>query len=298
MNSKLNTIGDYLHWAVEKFDAAQLYYGHGTDNAFDEALYLILYALGISTNQEIDESILNRHLDEIERKKIVDLLLRRVRERKPAAYLTHQAFFAGLEFYVDERVLIPRSPLAELIAEQFAPWLTEPQKTQMILDIGTGSGCLAIACAYALPQAQVDAVDLSIDALEVAKINVAKHGMEERVRLIQSDLFEALGQEKYDVIISNPPYVSSAEMQELPQEYTHEPAQALVAGDDGLLFVDRLLREAKNHLQPNGILIVEVGNSVEALLAKYPQVPFIWLEFACGESEVFLLDLATLHEIF
>lgn len=298
MNSKLNTIGDYLNWAIEQFDATQLYFGHGTDNAFDEALYLILYALDISTNQEIDESILNRHLDEIERKKIVDLLLRRVRERKPAAYLTHQAFFAGLEFYVDERVLIPRSPLAELIAEQFAPWLTEPQKVQRILDIGTGSGCLAIACAYALPQAKVDAVDLSIDALEVAKINVTKHGMEERVRLIQSDLFTALGQEKYDVIISNPPYVSSAEMQELPQEYKHEPAQALVAGSDGLFFVDRLLHEAKNHLQPNGILIVEVGNSVEALLVKYPQVPFIWLEFACGESEVFLLDLATLCENF
>lgn len=286
-----------MFWAIKQFHAAALYFGHGTDNAYDEAIYLIFYALNISPHQELDESILSRILTENEREKVNNILQRRICERKPAAYLTNQAFFAGLEFYVDERVLIPRSPIAELIVAQFAPWVVAPQKVSRILDVGTGSGCLAIACAYAFSQAHVDAVDIAQDALEVASINVSKHDMTQRVHLVHSDLFAALGQDKYDIIISNPPYVANVEMQELPGEYECEPKQALAAGDDGLLIVDRLLKEAKYHLHAYGILIVEVGNSAAALLKRYPYVPFVWLEFVSGESEVFLLDAEEVSKI-
>lgn len=294
-HAELTTILDYIRWGTSQLRAANVYFGHGTDNAWDEAVYLVLHALHLP--QDIDRGVVNAHLTPDERCAVSAVIMERARERKPAPYITHTAYFAGLEFYVDERVLIPRSPLAELIEQNFAPWI-EAERVARVLDIGTGSGCIAIASAYAFPDAVVDAIDISPDALRVAKINVEKHHLTERVHLIPSDLFSALRQgggevdedSKYDVIISNPPYVASAEMASLPSEYAHEPELALVAGKDGLALVDRLLEEAKRYLAPGGILIVEVGNSADALIAKYPSLPFIWLDFTCGESEVFLLN--------
>jgi ribosomal protein L3 glutamine methyltransferase len=231
---------------------------------------------------------LQRLLNDDEKTKIIDLVRERIEKRTPAAYLMKEAWFAGLSFYVDERVLIPRSPLAELIIDQFGPWIKHAD-VQNILDIGTGSGCIAVACAHYFPEAHVDATDISVSALEVAKINIAKHKMEERVQLWQSDVFASLPKKKYDVIISNPPYATKEEMHDLPQEYYHEPSEALIAGEDGLQIVDRILQEAAEYLAPHGILVVEVGNSAPALIDKYPKLPFIWLDFTEGEGEVFLL---------
>jgi len=291
------TILGAIRWGVSQFQAADVYFGHGTDNPLDEAVYLILHALNLPQYQELNEATLNIKLTAEQRVVVVDILLRRIKERKPAAYLTNVAYFSELEFYVDERVLIPRSPIAELIEKRFEPWVIA-ERVKRILDIGTGCGCFAIASSYVFPDAQIDAVDISSGALDVARINLAKHDLKEKVRLFQSDLFDEITKEKitgkiqskYDVIISNPPYVSSSEMTNLPREYSHEPFLALAAGSDGLDIVERLLHEAKNHLNPNGILVVEVGNSAEILVEKYPRLPFIWLDFERGDSEVFLLN--------
>jgi ribosomal protein L3 glutamine methyltransferase len=283
---KLKTVDDCVRFAVRQFRKAKIYFGHGTDNAWDEALFLILHALNLP--QDTDKTVLQRLLNDDEKTKIIDLVRDRIEKRTPAAYLMHESWFAGLSFYVDERVLIPRSPLAELIVDQFGPWV-KPENVHNILDIGTGSGCIAIACAHYFSEAHVDATDISVSALEVAKINIAKHKMEERVQLWQSDVFASLPKKKYDVIISNPPYATKEEMQDLPQEYYHEPSEALIAGEDGLQVVDRILQEAADYLAPQGILVVEVGNSAPALIDKHPKLPFIWLDFAEGESEVFLL---------
>lgn len=283
---KLKTVDDCVRFAVRQFRKAKIYFGHGTDNAWDEAVFLILHALNLP--QDTDKTVLQRLLNDDEKTKIIDLVRDRIEKRTPAAYLMKEAWFAGLSFYVDERVLIPRSPLAELIIDQFGPWI-KPENVQNILDIGTGSGCIAIACAHYFPKAHVDATDISVSALEVAKINIAKHKMEERVQLWQSDVFASLPKKKYDVIISNPPYATKAEMHDLPQEYYHEPSEALIAGEDGLQIVDRILQEASDYLAPSGILVVEVGNSAQALINKYPKLPFIWLDFTEGEGEVFLL---------
>jgi ribosomal protein L3 glutamine methyltransferase len=281
------TVEQLIHYGTLLFEQSQLWFGHGTDNAFDEAAELVFFGAGLRHEDASD--VYSSQVGAAERDKVLALFERRIRERIPAAYLTHRMWFAGHEFYVDERVLVPRSPLAELVDVQFQPWI-EPAKVRRVLDIGTGSGCIAIASALALPQARVDATDVSNDALAVTAINIARHGVQDRVRALRSDVFDALRGERYDVIVSNPPYVGDAEMADLPQEYRHEPVTGLHSGVDGLDVVRRILSGAAAHLEPHGILIVEVGNSEAALNEAFPQLPFTWLEFDRGGGGVFLLS--------
>lgn len=283
---ELRTVRDMLRWGFSQLRAANLYYGHGTTNAWDEIIYLILHALCLPL--ELNKAFLAAKLTHQERTKIIQLIERRINERIPTAYLTNEAWFAGLPFFVDQRVLIPRSPIAELIVKNFSPWIAEEKVTQ-ILDLCTGSGCIAIACALAFPESQVDAVDISADALAVANINVAKHGVNEQVCLVQSDLFNELPPKQYDIIVSNPPYVDAVDMASLPAEYHHEPALGLAAGQDGLVIAKKILQQAHRYLAPEGILIVEVGNSEIALMEQYPHIPFMWFEFEHGGGGVFLL---------
>jgi ribosomal protein L3 glutamine methyltransferase len=265
---------------------ARVFYGHGTDNAFDEAAALVWHALrlprrGVAAHYR-------RRVGAAGQERVTALTERRIRERVPAAYLTGVSGFAGLTFEVDARVLVPRSPLAELIERGFAPWI-EPRRIRRVLDVGTGSGCIAIACAHYLPQARVTGVDVSRPALAVAGANVRRHHLGRRVRLLKSNYFSALGAERYDIIVSNPPYVGARELRTLPPEYRHEPPVALAAGADGLDSVRVLLRKAARYLQPRGLLIVEVGNTERAVRRTWPQMPFLWLEFARGGGGVFLL---------
>jgi len=291
VTESLSTARDLIEWGARQFSAAGLAFEHGTDNAPDEAAALVLHALGIGYDQP--EAVLDKPLPAADRARAIELLEQRVATRKPAAYLTNEAWFAGLQFYVDERVLVPRSPIAELVEEGFAPWV-DPARIRRVLDLCTGSGCIGIACAYAFPGARVDAADISGAALAVARENVTRHGLGERVRLVESDLFDNISGCVYDIIVSNPPYVSEAEMTELPDEFRHEPAAGLVAGGDGLDLVVRILRDAARHLAADGILVVEVGYSQDSLIAQYPEVPFIWLEFEYGGEGVFLLEAAQL----
>ena len=284
--AELLTIRDMLRWTISRFNEAGLCYGHGTDSAWDEAVALILHTLHLPHN--IDPSIIDARLTTSERNTLYNIIQRRIEERIPLAYLTHEAWFAGLAYYVDERVLIPRSPLAELIENQFQPWV-EPEQIHSILDLCTGSGCIAIACANVFPEAVIDATDISVDALAVAKMNVLRHQVENQVHLYQANLFDGLPQKKYDLIVSNPPYVNTEEMANLPQEYHHEPKVGLAAGTEGLDSVIHILQQASHYLNPRGTLIVEVGNSEHALNEKYPHIPFTWLEFQRGGGGVFLL---------
>lgn len=275
-----------------RFEHADLFYGHGTDNPYDEAAYLVLAALDLPF--DLTDEQLKQVLDPVRVEQIQALASQRIVDRKPVAYLVNKAWFAGLPFYVNEHVLIPRSPVAELIEESFVPWI-DPDQVKSILDIGTGSACIAIACAAAFPNAAVDAVDISATALAVATENVKAYDLTERVRLIQSDLYSGLGNRKYDLIIANPPYVNAADMASLPAEYQHEPRLGLAAGTDGLDIVRRIISESGKHLNQDGILVVEVGNSQQAMEATFPDLPLIWLEFERGGEGVFLVaaeDLA------
>jgi ribosomal protein L3 glutamine methyltransferase len=265
---------------------ASVFFGHGTNNAWDEAAALVLHALQLPHSGA--RAVYARRVGRRGIERVYRLLTRRIKERIPAVYLTGETWFAGLPFHVDRRVLIPRSPLAELIARRFAPWI-DPRRVRRILDVGTGSGCIAIACAKALPRARVDAADISPEALEVAAVNVRRHRLGRRVRLVRSDHFSALARERYDIIVANPPYVGRREMSGLPPEYRHEPPIALAGGRDGLDSVRVILRESRAHLLPKGLLIVEVGNTEAAVRRAFRRLPFIWLEFERGGGGVFLL---------
>lgn len=286
----LTTLQDYIAWGADAFEEAGVYFGHGTDNAWDEAVYLALFSLGLpyDSPREVGERILTPQ----EKNQLLALYQRRINEKKPAPYLTHEANFGGMTFYVDERVLIPRSPMAEIIQKRFSPWIS-PERVSTILDLCTGSGCIAALCAAAFPEASVTATDISQEALDVAEINLKKFQLDSRVKLLKSNLFEGIAHNKrhaFDVIIANPPYVDKEDMDSLPAEYLHEPDLALKAGNDGLDVVNIILKQAKEYLSDDGILIVEVGNSAAALIKQNPTLPFIWLEFEHGEGEVFLLN--------
>ena len=283
----LITVRDWLRFAVSRFNEAKLFFGHGSDNAFDEAAYLILHTLHLPLDRL--EPFLDASLTHGESEEVQAVIERRVRERIPAAYLTHEAWLGEHRFYVDERVIVPRSFIAELLPEQLAPWVGNPDEVTRALDLCTGSGCLAILAALAFPNADVDAVDLSKDALDVAAKNVADYGLADRIELIESDLFAALGGRTYDVILSNPPYVNAESVAALPPEYQAEPALALGSGEDGLDATRQILATAKAHLNPGGLLVVEIGHNRDVLEAAYPTLPFTWLDTESGDQFVFLL---------
>jgi ribosomal protein L3 glutamine methyltransferase len=292
----LQTLRDFIRWGASRMNEAGVSFGHGTGDALDEAAFLVLHALHLPPDLHGD--YFAAVLTPAERHTVLALLEQRVRERKPAAYLTRRTWFMGLPFYVDERVIIPRSPMAELIERHFAPWLPNVNidAVERILDLCTGSGCLGIACAHVFPQSRVDLADISADALEVARRNTREHDLDNRVQLIQSDLFSALGGRRYDLIVSNPPYVSLNELSRLPPEYRHEPTLGLVAGEQGLDVVVEILRQAARYLKPEGILVVEVGHTHHALSETFPEVPFVWLELERGGEGVFLLTAEQLRE--
>ena len=287
--ARLETPKDFVRWGASAFNRAGLHFEHGTANAVDEALTLVLHALSLS--HDIPQWLLDGRLTAAEKQAVYGLLRRRVEERKPYAYITNRARFAGLDFYVDERVLVPRSPIGELIEAGFEPWI-EPGRVGRVLDLCTGSGCIAIACAYAFGDAAVDATDISQDALAVAGINVEKLHVSDRVLLHKADVFQGLAPAPYDIIVSNPPYVDAEDMATLPDEHKYEPSLGLAAGGDGLDIVRRILSGAREYLAEDGILVVEVGNSRWALEEAYPDVPFTWLEFERGQAEVFMLTSA------
>jgi len=288
----LSTLRDYIRWAASRFTQARVSFGHGTITALDEAAALVLHTLYQPYN--LAEAYLDTVLTMTERQAVINIIDRRINERIPAAYLTNEAIFAGLSFYVDDRVLVPRSPIAELIEQRFSPWVDEDQ-VERILDLCTGSACIAIACAYAFPEASVDAVDLSADALAVAEINIEKHQVSDSVTLYQSDLFKELPATLYDVIVSNPPYVCHEEWEQLPREFRAEPDMGFKGGHTGLDVVLRILVDADNYLAEQGILVVEVGSSAETLQNTFPDVPFYWLDFERGGDGVFLLTAEQVH---
>ena len=290
---ELHTVRDWLRLAVSAFNEAKLSFGHGSANAYDEAAYLILHTLHLPLDTLAP--FLDAHLTATEKKALRALLKQRVEKQIPAAYLTHEAWLGSFRFYVDERVIVPRSFIAELLETQLMPWVENPEAVTRMLDLCSGSGCLAILAAHAYPNTEVDAVDISPSALEVAQRNVADYDLNDRISLIESDLFTNLHNKKYDVIISNPPYVDAASVASLPKEYLHEPKLALGSGADGLDATREILKQAAAHLKPSGVLVVEIGHNRDALEAAYPKLPFTWLEVSAGDEYVFMLrreDLA------
>ena len=292
-DGELRSLRDWVRWGASRFNEAGLFFGHGTDNALDEALALVLHALHL--RHDLPADYLDARITAAESAVVAELFAQRLDRRIPAVYLIGEARFAGLDFDVDENVLIPRSPIAELIEEGFAPWLDADQVSS-VLDLCCGSGCIGIACAYAFPSALVDLADISPAALDVATRNIERHDLESRVRALRADVYDGLDGERYDLIVSNPPYVSTGEMQGLPAEYRHEPELALEAGDDGMDVVARILAGAAEYLNPGGIMVVEVGFSADLLVARYPDIPFLWLDFRRGGDGVFLLTAEQLYD--
>ncbi|WP_334323490.1 50S ribosomal protein L3 N(5)-glutamine methyltransferase [Gilliamella apicola] len=293
----LRTVQDFIRWTSSQLSLSDVFLGHGTDNPIDEAKQLILATLGLSLF--IPTEFYSANLTNDEKQALFDIIQKRISDRVPTPYLTNQAWFCGHSFYIDERVLIPRSPIGELIDNHFQSLLSQPP--QQILDLCTGSGCIGIACAYAFPEAQVDITDISLEALDVAQQNIDLHEMNFRVTPMLSDLFNDIPAKQYDLIVTNPPYVDNEDMDDLPDEFSYEPKLALEAGFDGLDIVKRILSNAINYLSPQGILVCEVGNSWVSLQEQYPQVPFNWLEFERGGLGVFSItreELIQYHHCF
>jgi ribosomal protein L3 glutamine methyltransferase len=288
MTTPFITVRDLLRYAVSRFTASQLAFGHGSDNAYDEAAYLILHTLHLpldTLEPFLDARLLASEIDEI-----LAVIARRADERVPAAYITHEAWMHGRRFYVDERVIVPRSFIGELLEDGLQPYVADPDEVSAVLELCTGSASLAILAAHAFPNADVDAVDISAPALEVARLNVGEYGLDDRIALFEGDLFKPLPERSYDVIIANPPYVNSASMAELPAEYRHEPALALAGGDDGMDIVRRIIGEARNWLTEEGVLIVEIGNERMHVEAAFGGLDLVWLPTSAGEDSVFLIQ--------
>ena len=296
MQSELVTIRDWLRFTVSQFEASDIFFGHGTDNAYDEAVWLILSALHLP--HDTLNNFLDSRLTTVERSHLAGLVEKRIVNHTPTAYLVNEAWLHGFKFYVDERVIVPRSFIAELLNDHLHPWVEFPEMVGSAADICTGSGCLGILLANSFPNAAIDVIDISADAIDVANINIQNYGLEEQVTAIQSDMFSALVGKLYDVIISNPPYVDGPSMATLPREYQNEPQLALGSGADGLDHTHTLLRNAAEHLNDEGILIVEIGHNREALIAAYPDLEFIWLEVSSGNQFVFLLTKSQLVTYF
>ena len=280
----LGSLRDILAYGEKLFIESNLFFGHGTTNAWDDAVYLSLFALGLPHDSSV--SLLDRIPSEEERSRIFSLFDKRLETKIPSAYITKTAWFFDLPFFVDERVIIPRSPIANLIHQSFEPWVTNPNT---ILDLCTGSGCIGISCAYVFKSANVVLSDISKGAIEVGEINIKNHDMAGRIKILKSDLFENLTNSKFDLIVSNPPYVDKQDLLSMPPEYHYEPKISLMAGDDGLSFVLRILRDVRDFLTEKGVLIVEVGNSRSALESMFPSIPFFWFEFSEGDAGVFML---------
>ena len=285
--NELSTLRDLMRFSVSRFSEAGLHFGHGSDNAWDESAYLLLHTLHLPLDRL--EPFMDARLTGDERAAALRTIKRRITERLPAAYLTNEAWLGEYRFYVDQRVIVPRSHIAELLREQLSPWIDDPWAVGRVLDLCTGSGCLAILAAQAFPEARVDAVDISPDALAVARRNVDDYQLAARLRLVESNAFAGVAGERYDVIISNPPYVNAESMAALPEEYRREPELALTSGEDGLDFVRIILKEAAAHLNPKGVLIVEIGNNQSELEQAFPEIPFTWLDTAAGDQFVFML---------
>ena len=284
---ELVTVRDWLRWAVSRFNEAGLHFGHGTDNDWDEAVWIVLATLHLP--RDTLEPFLDARLTGSERHALLERLQQRVVHRLPAAYLLNEAWLGEFRFHVDPRVIVPRSYFAELLEDGFAPWIEHPESVASALDLCTGSGCLAIVMAHAFPNAAVDAIDISPEALEVARRNIADYGLEDRVHAIESDLFAKAKGRRYDLIICNPPYVTAAAMEALPAEYRHEPALALAAGRDGLDVVRRILDQARKHLNPRGVIAIEVGHNQELVNEAFPDLPAVWLDTEHADGKVFVL---------
>ena len=289
----LTTIRDLVRWTASEFKRSDIFLGHGTDNCLDEALALVMHVLAL--DYSLPDQYLDCHLSVQEKHQIVELAKKRISTRKPLSYLTGRAFFAGLEFIVSEQVLVPRSPIADLIENAFYPWI-EPDRVNSVLDLCTGSGCIGIASAYALPHAQILLSDISQEALSVAQQNIALHHLEDQVTAIKSDVFSDIPAQQFDLIVSNPPYVSEQEYSLLPDEYHQEPKLGLTAGADGMDIVARILKQSASFLSTMGIIIVEVGASADLLMQRYPNVDFNWIEFERGGGGVFMLSRQELEQ--